>query len=678
MNPIVIVIIILSLILCALVVAYFASGQGTKRLRFDIGGFSSSFAQGGSNASAAPDFRARIRGVGIFSSAVIVALFSKLWSMQVLSSSSYTEQAETNRRRTITLPAPRGRILDRNGRVLVGNRPSLVVTALPSVLEDDVELRLLSNVLGIPEPCVRLKIADASAGAQSPRVVSVDVSRRVVAYINAHPSLFPGVAIEDRTQRAYPLNNLCAHVLGYTGTITDDQLKAAKENNSEDAISYVLGDTLGQAGIEAQYENVLQGIKGEQTVFVDADGNVINRSGSIDPQSGSDVVLTIDADIQKAAEDSLNAHIERLRGNGMSECYGGCALAMEVETGEILAMASAPSFSPSLFVGGISYDDWQSLSSEKAHNPLLNRSMCGQYPSASTIKPFSSLAALDYGIATPESSYVCTGYWTGLGSQFGQYCWLHSGHGRMTIQTGITNSCDVVFYEIGKAFFFSKTQDGMQKTFKEWGLGAKTGIDLPGELEGRVPDAAWKEKHFANYNEDARKWQGGDLTNLAIGQGDLLVTPLQMLSAYATFANGGVRVCPHLMKSIKSSMGTGSVIDYKAPDLEAINIKQEYFDVVKRGLVGVIYEESQAQASHFTNMKEKVAGKTGTAETSHTSPTGWFIAYAPVDHPKYVVASMIEDGGFGADGALYVVRDILGALFGEPDSSSESNASHAR
>lgn len=669
MNFVVILIVLLTVLICALMAAFLLKVKSSRRFTLDIGG-GTPRASGGSENSPSSHFKSRINATGIFAGTIIGALFMRLWNMQVISSSSYTEQAEKNRTRSISTHAARGRILDRNGAVLVGNRPSLVVLAEQSVLDDEAELQILAALIGIPKAVLRLKIEDSSQGLQRGRVIAVDVSRRVISFINAHPSLFDGVSIEARSQRSYPLGSLAGQVLGYTGVITSEQLKASQDNQDEGKITYEPGDVVGQSGIEASYENVLQGIKGEQVVFVDADGNIVNHSSSVEAQSGSDVVLTLDADIQKAAEDSLSSTIKRLQEHGKLDCFGGCAIAMDVTNGEIIAMASAPSFSPNMFVGGISSDDWDMLSSKSSHNPLLNRGIGGQYPSASTIKPLSALAALNEGIATPQSSYMCTGYWTGFGAAFGQYCWLHTGHGPMTLQTGITHSCDVVFYEVGKGFFYSSNKDGLQQMFKKWGLGSKSQIDLPGELQGRIPDEAWKREYFASYPDDAKAWQGGDNTNLAIGQGDLLVTPLQMLCVYAGIANRGSIPQPHLMKSIKSTSNSGSIIDYKCSTRISVDEKDEYMDLIQRGLYGVIYEESQAQASHFTNMKEKVAGKTGTAETSHETPTGWFIAYAPYDKPRYVVASVLENSGFGSDGAMYVVRDILGALYHEPDTST--------
>ena len=674
MNPIVIIIIVLALVLIALLVAFFLFGRGETRFKFDIGG-GAPRASGGSDMSTEGGFKSRLFGLGIFSGSIIAVLLAKLWTMQLVSASEYSEQAESNRSRTISTSAPRGRILDRNGVELVNNRASLTVVAKSDVVDDPIEMKLVGNLIGMPEMAVKRKIEDATGGAQSLRPIAVDVSRRVVAFIDEHQYVFKGISVEERTQRHYPQGSLAAHVLGYTGTVSSEQLKKSGTQDDDAKISYASGDVVGQAGVEYEYENVLQGVKGEQKVYVDATGNVLSYSSSVQPRSGSDIVLTLDANIQRAAEESLAKRIQKLREMGRTDCHAGCAIAMDVTNGEILAMASAPTYSPNVFVGGISSEDWKSLSSDESHYPLMNRAIAGQYPSASTIKPLSAFAALNYGIANTGSTYYCSGYWTGFGKGFGQYCWKHSGHGSVNIQSGITYSCDVVFYEIGKGFFYSKEPEGLQKTYKRWGLGKKTGIDLPSESAGRVPTPEWKWKYFSSSSEDARTWQGGDTTNLVIGQGDLLVTPLQMLCAYAGISLGGTIYRPHVLRYVKSPIGDGSVVRYKPEVERKVTEKRAYMDEIHRGLKGVIYEESEAQTEHFTNLSVTVAGKTGSAQTSKSQPTGWFIAYAPYDDPKYVVASVIEYGGYGSEGAMYVVRDILGQIYNQPDTATSVDSS---
>lgn len=660
---------LLIVIVCAVIAVVFIAlflvfGRSEAAYTFDIGG-GAPRASGGRDESAETTYSSRLVGFAAVIGAIFAALLARLWSMQLVSSDEYTKEAESNRTRTVTTAAPRGRILDRNGAEIVSNRSSLTVVADADVADDEVEMQLLANLIGMPRQAVYRKVIDSSEGAQSVRTVATDVSRRVVAYLGEHPAAFSGVSVQQRSQRSYPQGTLAAHVVGYTGTVTAEQLEASGSDDS--SVQYKSGDVVGQAGVEAMYESILQGIRGEQTVYVDSNGKILQSSTKIDPQSGSDVVLTIDSGIQKAAEDSLEKVLTELRQKGKNPA-GGSVVCLDCTNGEVLAMASAPTFSPSIFVGGIANSDWEGLTNEASNYPLLNRAISGQYPSASTIKPFTSFAALDNGIATPQSGYVCNGWWTGLGEAYGMWCHNHDGHGGLNLQQGITFSCDVVFYEIGKDFSNSSNKDGMQQKFRQYGFGSATGIDLPSEAVGRVPDAAWKWDYFSSLPDADREWHPGDYCNIAIGQGDILVTCLQIAHAYSSIANRGPVFKPHVLKCVKSNIGNGSVIDYKVSQTDDISEEDDYRDLVERGLEGVIYEESESQAAHWTNLNVKVAGKTGTGEqTSVGRNICWMVAYAPADDPKYVVAANVDGGDWGSTTAMLVARDVLGQIYGQPD-----------
>ena len=666
MSFTVIIIIVCVAVAAALVAVFLVFGRSEANFTFDIGG-NGPKASGGSDSSAETTTQGRLVGQAAVSGGIIAVLLAKLWSMQLLSSDQYTQQAESNRTRTVSVPAPRGRILDRNGKEIVGNRSSLTVLAEADVADDDIELRLIGNLIGMPALAVKRKVQDSSAGAQSLRSVAVDVSRRVVAFLGEHPTVFPGVSVDQRTQRSYPYGSLAAHVVGYTGTVTSDQLNST-DSSDEGAVHYSSGDTVGQSGVELQYESVLQGVAGEQTVYVDANGNVLDYSTYVEPRSGSDVVLTLDMDIQKAAEESIVKVVEYQHKAG-SPATGACAVAIDCTNGEVIAMASYPTYNPSIFVGGISTSDWESLQSEGANYPLMNRAISGQYPSGSIIKALTTLAALSYGIATASSSWYCTGWWTGFGDAYPMKCWWTSGHGEMNLVTGITYSCDVVFYEIGKGFFYDKDHpEGMQETFKKFGLGSLTGIDLPSEAQGRVPDAEWKWNYWSSATDEQRTWQGGDNANLSIGQGDLLVTCMQMVDAYAGIANRGPIYKPHVLKSVKSATGSGTVIDYNPEVIINADEESDYLDIVDQGLSGVVYQESVTQATHWNNLDVAVRGKTGTAEqTSVGEPVGWFMAFVPAENPKYAVGANVDKVLSGASSAMYIVRDIIGAIYGQPD-----------
>lgn len=663
---------LLIVIVCAVIAVVFIAlflvfGRSEAAYTFDIGG-GAPRASGGRDESAETTYSSRLVGFAAVIGALFAALLARLWSMQLVSSDEYTKEAESNRTRTVTTAAPRGRILDRNGAEIVSNRSSLTVVADADVADDEVEMQLLANLIGMPRQAVYRKVIDSSEGAQSVRTVATDVSRRVVAYLGEHPAAFSGVSVQQRSQRSYPQGTLAAHVVGYTGTVTAEQLEASGSDDS--SVQYKSGDVVGQAGVEAMYESILQGIRGEQTVYVDSNGKILQSSTKIDPQSGSDVVLTIDSGIQKAAEDSLEKVLTELRQKGKNPA-GGSVVCLDCTNGEVLAMASAPTFSPSIFVGGIANSDWEGLTNEASNYPLLNRAISGQYPSASTIKPFTSFAALDNGIATPQSGYVCNGWWTGLGEAYGMWCYNHDGHGGLNLQQGITFSCDVVFYEIGKGFSNSSNKDGMQQKFRQYGFGSATGIDLPSEAVGRVPDAAWKWDYFSSLPDADREWHPGDYCNIAIGQGDILVTCLQIAHAYSSIANRGPVFKPHVLKCVKSNIGNGSVIDYKVSQTDDISEEDDYRDLVERGLEGVIYEESESQAAHWTNLNVKVAGKTGTGEqTSVGRNICWMVAYAPADDPKYVVAANVDGGDWGSTTAMLVARDVLGQIYGQPDTAT--------
>lgn len=623
-------------------------------------------------------FKLLTAGVG----AVFAAIVAKLWSMQMVSSDHYDELAEKNRTRVVTTPAPRGRILDRNGEPIVDNRSSLAIVAYRDLAENTVVVRHLANVLGMPYMAVLRNIQDNTEGAQSQHTIASDVRRSTIGYIMEHIDQFPGVSIAARTERSYPNGTLACHLVGYTGTVTQEQLDAQDELTDEERagkIVYQSGDQVGQSGVEYYYENLLQGIRGEQTVRVDADGNVTGQAGAVPAKPGSDIKLTIDLKVQRACEEGLEKAFEVAENTGNSPSGGSC-VCIDCTNGEVLGMASAPTFDPSVFVGGVSSDAWSQLNDDEGGHPLLNRVIGGQYMSASTIKPFTSLAGMEYGVYTAAMSSTCTGWWTGLGEAWGKKCWLESGHGVRNLETGIRDSCDVVFYDLGKNFFYDEDNpEGLQEMYRRWGLGSKTGIDLPSEAAGRVPDSAWKEEYRKDWSADQRAWNAGDMTNIAIGQGDILVTPLQMAVAYCGLAMGGVEWMPHVLLSAVARDGEGDAYAYEPKKRLTAKIETEgAMDVVYRGVHSMIYEESPVTAAHFTNLPVEVAGKSGTGEKDGEDPYGWFIAYAPFDDPKYVVCAMVERGGYGSTCAMPAVRTVLGALYDAPDDQTYTSGDSTR
>ena len=655
------------ILVAAIIVLLLILRKGSGSYTIDTGGSVAPKATEGEGNTQGASWKGRFTGLSVGVGAIFAAIVAKLWSMQMVSSDYYEELSEQNQTRTVTTSAPRGRILDRNGEELVTNRASLAVTAYSDFADDTVCVRHLANVLGMPYVAVLRNIQDDTEGAQSTHTIASDVRRSTVAYIEEHISEFPGVEIAERTERSYPYGTLACHVLGYTGTVTTEQLEEQEEEEDEDdasAIEYESGDIVGQSGIEYYYERLLQGIRGEQTVKIDASGDVVSTGEEVPAEAGSDIKLTLDLEIQQSCEEALSDAVARGRSSGYT-AVGGACICLDCTSGEILGMASYPTFDPAEFAGGISSDLWDELNSEDAGSPMLNRCVDGQYMSASTIKPFSALAGMEYGLYTSSDSTYCSGYWTGLGEDNGKYCWLHTGHGYMGIGSGIANSCDSVFYDIGKAFFYDDDNpEGLQEMFRRYGLGSTCGIDLPSESEGRVPDAEWKESYFSDWSESERTWNAGDMTNIVIGQGDILVTPLQMACAYAGLANGGVEYTPHLLLSAVARDGDGDAYTYEVNERLTADVASESdLEVVKQGLKEVITSNTSA-AEYFANFPVEVCAKSGTGEKSGEDDYAWYCAFAPADEPQYVVVCMVEQGGGGGSIAMPAVREVLGTIYG--------------
>jgi penicillin-binding protein 2 len=604
-------------------------------------------------------FREQLKGrfavLAIVVVAVLGVLLARLWSMQVLNGDDFVAMAEDNRVREISLEAPRGRILDRDGDPLVSNRATLAVCVAPTALEDEKLLYSLSTLVDVPVDEIRERLESTQEDALTPRVITLDASQETVAYLSEHESEFPGVEIQARAVREYPYGEQAAHVLGYTGEVSEEQLE------EEEFEGYVLGDVVGKAGAEREYESVLQGTKGYRRFEVDATGKPRRIIEEGEPIPGSDVVLTIDSEVQAVTEQALVNAMKDARKDDYDDARAGAAVALDIRTGEVLAMASAPTYDPTVFLGGISQSNWESLNDEDNEYPLTNRTMMALYPPASTFKAFTGLAGLQYGVAREWSMYYCPGKWTEMGEQWSKYCWLRTGHHDMSFRDGVVESCDTVFYEIGYEFY-KQGDEKLQSFSREFGFGQSTGIDLPGELDGRVPDAEWKADFNENYPE-YRKWLPGDTVNMAIGQGDLLVSPLQLAAAYGGIANEGKVMRPHILKEVNDAKGEPvRVFEPEVaftPEVSAANLA-----VMDRALRDVTAEGTGADA--FRGFDVDVAGKTGTAEVAGKDDYAWFAAYAPADDPQYAVAVVIEQGGHGGAIAAPAAREILSGLFGLP------------
>ena len=597
----------------------------------------------------------RYAALGIILLSVLGVLLVRAWSMQVLAGDRFVLAAENNRVREIPLDAPRGRILDRTGEPLVTNRAALGVTVVPTARDDEELLGRLAEVLEMDLAEVVERVSSVREAALRPRLVAIDVPMEAIAYLAEHESEFPGVEVSVVAVREYPLGSRAAHVLGYTGEISEEALK------SPEMEGYVLGDIVGRAGAEYQFESVLQGQKGYRRIEVDAVGSPRQVIEEAEPVAGRDVVLTIDAEIQRAAEEVLAQAFVDARTVNFTKARAGAVVVLDVGTGEVIAMASAPTYDPSLFIGGISTRDWEALNAKESEYPLNNRAIQAQYPPASTFKAITGLAALEYGVAYSGSTYYCGGRWTGMGDDWPKYCWNRGGHGNIGFVRGVAESCNVVFYEIGYSFY-KRGREELQEYSRQFLFGSKLGIDLPGEAAGRIPDAAWKAEFNADYPE-YRMWLPGDTVNLAFGQGDLLATPLQLASAYGAIANGGAMVRPHVFKEVLEPRGE-AVREAEVESLGEVEVSDANLRTMRNALLAVT--ESGTGASAFRGFGVDVAGKTGTGEMPGRDELAWFVGYAPADDPQYVVAVVIEEAGYGGAVAAPAARNVFAALFDLP------------
>lgn len=601
-------------------------------------------------------FRERLKGrfavLGMLVLLVLGGLLVKLWSMQVLSGEAYAARAEENRVRDVSIDAARGRILDAKGRPLVTNRPVMAVLGAPTIAEDPRLLARLSELIDVPVADIKKHLASYKQERLKPRVLRVDVPMETAAYILEHATLFPGVSVEAAAVREYPQGTLAAHVLGYTGEVSESQLAKA------DGADYRLGDIVGKAGVEAEYDRVLQGEKGFRRYEVDSRGRVRRVIAEGAPRAGKDVVLTIDADVQAVAEKALQDAMDEAHSQNFKKARAGAAVVLDVKTGAVIAMASAPTYDPGLFLGGIPEEEWKRLMDKDSEYPLNNRAVMGAYPPASTFKAVTAMAGLEAGITSPGASYNCPGRWTGMGKQWAKWCWNHAGHGGISLTGGIVQSCDSVFYELGKKMYYMKGEP-LQEFARSMGLGSKTGIDLPGEVPGRVPDAAWKKAYNRLYPE-YQTWLAGDTVNIAIGQGDMLLSPLQLATYYAALGNEGKVMQPHVLQSVLGADGQPAVT-FEPKVTHDPGLKPGNVAAMRAALTAVTTRGTAAGA--FRGFPIRVAGKTGTAQVRGKDDLAVFACYAPAASPKYAVVVIVEQGGHGGSVTAPAARQILSKLF---------------
>jgi len=605
--------------------------------------------------------------------AVIGVLLIRLWFMQVIDAQGYAAAAVANSIRTVVVPAPRGLITDRTGKtILADNIPSVNVVAFPLELQGAqraTEMAMLAPILHTgADQLTAAMVSGQAASPYLPVVVGENISVIQQAVISEHARQFPGVELQSAYLRNYPFGTLAAHILGYTGTITP------QEYPSYVAQGYLGNEQVGQAGIDAQYEQYLRGISGQTQVEVDASGNPVSARpvSSTPPVQGDNLALSIDMATQTALENQL-----RLRVAASRTATGAAGVAIDPNSGQILAMASYPTYSPNAFVQRTpANNNLITRYLTNGRSPLLNRAIGASYPPGSSFKPVTSISALELGILSPTELISGPPQITLFGTVFPNFGFENNGS--ITLPTALEVSSDTYFYQVGARFWnlheasvnvTNNPNSGLQQQdwAQKFGFNSPTGIDLPGEVPGLVPTPAWTKAHFSQVDPAQALWNPGDNINMAVGQGNLLVTPLQMAVAYSAIANGGSLVTPTLGLDVTNQSGqvVRQLADVTPP--RSMGLSPAVLDVVRQGLYLVAQGPQGLAAGVFSPVAAAggpvVAGKTGTAQSGahNQADHAWFVGYAPFANPKIVVAVVVEHGGYGASAAAPAVCATIAA-----------------
>ncbi len=590
----------------------------------------------------------RLMFAGLVIFIFVTIIFTRLWFLQVYKGEEYKQRAENNRVRKGTIAAPRGAILDRKGRELVTNRPSFNVVLVREDSNDvDELLKKLSSVLDVDISTLWDKIREAG---HTPRHIPIrlleDVNWETLAYVENHNQEFPGIRIEATPVRVYHYGDLIAHGLGYLGEINKKELAA------RDPKIYQGGDLIGKMGLERLREKDLRGEKGASYTEVNARGFEQQLLKDVEPLPGNDIQLTLDAELQKVAED--------LMADGDK---AGAVVAMEVKTGRMLVVASSPVLPIGQFVGGISYKNWNALLENPKH-PLINKVVQAMYPPGSTYKMMTAMAGLATGVIDQNTVLYCPGHYSFGNRRY--HCWKRGGHGAVNLKRAISESCDVYFYQVG----LRVGVDRLAEYANKFGLGHKSGIEMEHEKSGITPTKAWKKK------KKGRKWQDGETLSTAIGQGFNLVTPLQVCQMTATIANNGTQYLPQIIEKVTNP--DGEVLEQFEPKVVSeLGPEKRFLHLIREGMTEVV-QGKRGTARKVRIKGLTIAGKTGTAQVvrlkqyKHLKEKdipykyrdhAWFTCFAPVEDPEIAVTVLVEHGLHGGSGAGPVARALLDKYF---------------
>jgi penicillin-binding protein 2 len=598
-------------------------------------------------------FRNRLTIAGGFVLLCFILLFARFFWLQVIQHAYYQTRAEDNRISLVPIVPNRGLILDRNGVILARNYSAYTLEITPSKIHGDLEAAIdeLATVVEVQTKDRKRfrKLLEESKNFES-LPIRTRLTDEEVAKFTAHRYRFPGMDIKARLFRQYPFGAFAAHLLGYIGRVNDKDLDRISIEEQE--ANYRGTDHFGKTGLEQHYEFELHGVTGFEQVEVDAGGHAVRTLERTAPVAGNNLTLTVDAKLQEIAEKAFGSR-------------RGALVAIDPSTGGILALVSVPNYDPNLFVDGIGTTDWDGLNTS-ADKPMVNRALNGAYPPGSTFKPYMALAGLTYGKRRPEQVIYDPGYFN-----FGNYTFRDDkkgGHGMVNMYASIVQSCDTYYYMLANDLGI----DNIATFMHQFGFGQKTGVDLGAdgnsESEGVLPSQEWKRKRFKKAEQ--QKWYAGETISIGIGQGYNSYTPIQLAQAMAGLANDGVMYRPHLVQTVTDAR-TGEKRTPAPTPPRTIQLKQEHIDVVKRAMVGVNKEGTGARA--FAGAGYVSGGKTGTAQVYSLKGAQYkehvvkeelrdhalFIAYAPAEQPKIALAVLVENGGFGAQAAAPIARQVL-------------------
>jgi len=591
-------------------------------------------------------FRARAYVAAAFVLIALLVVFIRLINLQIQQYDHYTELSKENYLKSIPIPPVRGLIYDRNGVLLADNHIEYVLEAKEDDVKDmPAKLKSLMQLLPITNQDINKFKQKLRVNSRFQAVVlRKNMTEKEIAVFSANRFRFPGFKVSVRMERIYPLESVASHLLGYVGRIDKRDLKKL------DRKEYKGTTHIGKSGIEKQYETRLHGKAGYEVIEVDAHGKPQRKQSEQAPIAGEDIFLSIDIELQIKAEELLKDH-------------NGAAVAIDPRNGEVLAMASMPSYDPNLFVNGISYANYNALR-DNPDRPLYNRAIQGVYPPGSTIKPMAALVGLNAGVVTPTKTIYGKGFFQIPGNRHRFRCWKKSGHGHISLNRAIYQSCDVYFYDLAFRMGINRYSKAMNK----FGFGKKTGIDLPHERSALMPTQEWKRKRYDKF------WYPGDTVNAGIGQGYFTATPIQLAFATATLANRGRKIKPHLLWATRVSRNVPEKL-VKPVKLPSIGVtKLRYWDDVIRGMVNVVHGAGGTARRSGTGAKYRFAGKTGTAQVFGIAQNksynasklkkklhdhALFVAFAPVENPRIALALIAENAGGGSKVAAPIARQLL-------------------